>query len=628
MTGSSNGATSRQPEYDVAILGTGIGGTILGAILARHGVRVLLLEQAVHPRFAIGESTVPETTILLRVLAQRYDVPEIGHLGSYYEVLRHVGSSCGVKRNFSFFYHRPNAAQDPRETTQLNTVGPPVGPDVHLFRQDSDAYMMTVAIQYGARVVQQVAITDVDLGDAEVLLKAKDGREFRARYVVDAGGLKSMLAHKLALRVDPCPMRTRSRSIFTHMVGVRPYDECAPRNHDLLGAPSQGTLHHLFEGGWMWVIPFNNHPSSTNRLVSVGVNLNLDLHPPSGTPPEVEFWNVVQRFPTVAQQFRTASAAREVTSTGRLQFTSTTSIGDRFCMLPHAFSFVDPLFSSGLGITMNAINGIASRLIRASVDGDYSARRFAQVDASMKSNFDYFDRLVSGSYLAFRSFDLWNAWTRLWMIGGLLGSFQMYELLHRGRRSPDPICDPVYEQFPYRGTQGSELPEYAALFSAAEKHLAGVQQGLLTPSTAAERIFGEIDRSHLWPEPWGPLSPVRPRHAGSFTIGRLLPITRWIRHRSPGTIRQHLYVVPRTRDVLSAALADLKTTFRDALRAIGRVLRDYVRDYNGDWRRLREPRPALGWLDRRHAPPAPEAAEPVAPLEPVREPPPSLSSGT
>ena len=60
------------PAYDVAILGTGIGGSILGCILAKNGLRVVMLEQQEHPRFAIGESTVPETTLLFRVLAARY----------------------------------------------------------------------------------------------------------------------------------------------------------------------------------------------------------------------------------------------------------------------------------------------------------------------------------------------------------------------------------------------------------------------------------------------------------------------------------------------------------------------------------------------------------------------------
>src|SRR5258708_30512176 len=68
----SNGTT-----YDVAILGTGIGGTLLGAILAANGQKVLLLEQGKHPPFTIGESTIPQTTVLLRLIAKPYNVPEI-----------------------------------------------------------------------------------------------------------------------------------------------------------------------------------------------------------------------------------------------------------------------------------------------------------------------------------------------------------------------------------------------------------------------------------------------------------------------------------------------------------------------------------------------------------------------
>ena len=85
-------------RYDVAILGTGIGGTILGAILARHGQKVLLIEQGVHPRFTIGESTIPETTILFRILAARYGVPEIGNLATYQRLNRY-GSGQGAFTN-------------------------------------------------------------------------------------------------------------------------------------------------------------------------------------------------------------------------------------------------------------------------------------------------------------------------------------------------------------------------------------------------------------------------------------------------------------------------------------------------------------------------------------------------
>ena len=140
-------------RYDVAILGTGIGGTVLGAILARHGLKVLLIEQGTHPRFTIREPTVPETTILFRILASRYGVPEIGNMATYQRINRSVGTTHGVKRNFSFVYQRPGQLQEPTESSQYPTSAPPYGPDVHIFRQDADAYMLSVAVAYGAHVV-------------------------------------------------------------------------------------------------------------------------------------------------------------------------------------------------------------------------------------------------------------------------------------------------------------------------------------------------------------------------------------------------------------------------------------------------------------------------------------------
>ena len=49
------------PEYDVLILGSGLAGSLTAAILARHGAKVLLIDAAQHPRFAVGESTTPQT---------------------------------------------------------------------------------------------------------------------------------------------------------------------------------------------------------------------------------------------------------------------------------------------------------------------------------------------------------------------------------------------------------------------------------------------------------------------------------------------------------------------------------------------------------------------------------------
>jgi FADH2 O2-dependent halogenase len=383
-------------EFDVAILGTGAGGTLLGAILARYGVRVLLLEQGSHPRFAIGESTIPETTILLRLLAKRYSVPEIAYLSNFYSVHAKVSSACGVKRNFSFCYHRSGEPHRPQESTQYPTLAPPYVPDVHYYRQDVDAFMLATAISYGATAQQQTKIKEISIDSTGVRLCTDKGEEYRAKYVIDAGGIQAPIAQMLNLREEPCPLKTHSRSIFTHMIGVTPYDQCGPQRseHGLPSPFSQGTLHHIFKGGWMWVIPFNNHPTSTNPLCSVGITLDLTEYPRKGIAPEQEFWDIIGNFPSIAKQFEKAEPVRNWIATDRLQFSSKQITGERYCLLPHAASFVDPLFSSGLAITMSTINVLAHRLIKAVRENDFSVEPFQYIDIWVKKSFGFYDQLV------------------------------------------------------------------------------------------------------------------------------------------------------------------------------------------------------------------------------------------
>jgi FADH2 O2-dependent halogenase len=61
-----------QEKYDVAVLGSGIAGSTLAAILGRQGFRVLLLEKGTHPRFAVGEAMQPQSSMLMWILGERF----------------------------------------------------------------------------------------------------------------------------------------------------------------------------------------------------------------------------------------------------------------------------------------------------------------------------------------------------------------------------------------------------------------------------------------------------------------------------------------------------------------------------------------------------------------------------
>lgn len=303
-------------HFDVAILGSEIAGGLMGCILARQGLKVVIIDTGTHPRFAPGESTIDETTYMLRILAERYDVPEIAHCSSLSDVWQHVTSACAIKRNFGFVYHHKDKIPNPNEVTQCNVLEFPFGAQMHYYRQDIDAYLFHSAIKYGAVAKQHTQVETVQLHSKGVTIATDTGEEFEVAYVVDGSGDDSVLARQFKLREHPSRFKTHSRSLLTHAIGVKPSDECTQ---------------------------------------------------PSGQPSN-------------AEQLAEANPVRDWGSTTRTQFSSTQTVGDRWCLMSHAAGAVDTLSSRGMSSTTQIVNSAAALILQAFKDGDFSAQRFEYLD--------------------------------------------------------------------------------------------------------------------------------------------------------------------------------------------------------------------------------------------------------
>lgn len=481
--------------YDVVILGSGIGGSILACILAKAGLKTLLLEESSHPRFAIGESLIPETGIRLRVLAEKYGVPEIAWLGNFYQLRDNISSSSGVKRSFSFMYHTKGEQHKVEQINQLPTLTPPFGPDSHLFREDTDSYMAYTAISYGAELRQQVKVTELEFGADEVgLLTAKE--RIRARFLIDAGGMRSLVSTQLGLRDEVPRFKTDTRGMYNHFIGLKPADLLFDQDHKMPSPIGQSTMHHIFDGGWLWIIPFNNHRESTNPLASVGLMLDRRKYPePQGTPAE-EFRHIISQFPSIARHFAEATEVRPWIGTGRLQYSQTTLTGPRFVQLPHAASFVDPLFSSGLSVLTIAVDLIAQELIPACRDNDFRVERFKRMEDTVNQGFDHYDHIISRSLDSFASYDLWNAWNRNWTMGNYLGTFGPLKLLLKYEQTGDRRYLDMTTEPGRVGVLSSHLPEVLAAMTASSEDIAAAVAGQISHAEASNHIFtrlGQLD---------------------------------------------------------------------------------------------------------------------------------------
>jgi len=488
-------------ECDVIVLGGGLSSGAICAILAKEGLSTVMVDNGCHPRFSIGEALVPESSFMFRMLAKRFDIPELDAFSSIYKIVEEVGTTCGVKRALSTIYHNLDGSYD---VVQIPAISPPLGPDAHLFRQDTDAFICNVAAEYGARVLHNTQIESIDITEMGVTLMLGNGKILKGKFIVDAGGQNSSLANHFNARI-PGDYKTTSRAIFTHMVDVEFIDNLIPehvgKTYDFL--ISQCTLHHVFDGGWIWVIPFNNHPRATNPIVSVGLVLDCNKYPYAGKNPEAEFWEFANRFDLVKQQLRNAQTVRPwVGSKGPMQYSSNVDpVTYRAALVGPAHSFVDPLFSPGINTTLGFIFGLMPKIINSVKCDDYSVAAYEGLNQDYISTGRMWDRMIHGSYIAFRNTDLWDAWFKFWNVFGFTGNVLITNLMLQYEASGDKRILDQKMKAPYNGPFSSKLPPAAEMFEKGYALILSVESGDMTPEMAVDKLFGLMNEQTFFPFP-------------------------------------------------------------------------------------------------------------------------------
>ncbi|MFE5584806.1 NAD(P)/FAD-dependent oxidoreductase [Kitasatospora sp. NPDC056531] len=524
-------------RHDVIILGSGIAGSTLGAILAKQGVSVLLLDGGTHPRFAVGESTTLYTLKLFRLLARRYGVPELEPLTSYEGCRDEIAPTSGTKRHFGFIRHEEGKEPDPAEFLQFS---PPskVLQTSHLFRQDTDAYLFHAAVRYGCDALQAFMVDDVELADDHVAVVGRNGERYEGRYLVDASGFRSPIAQHLGLREEPDALKHHSRSMFTHMISVRPTDECLRVGPE--DAPPipwvEGTMHHLFERGWFWSIPFNNGAGSRNPLISVGLTLDERLYPKrEDVSPEQEFREFAARFPAVDRLFSQARTVRPWVSAGRIQYSSSRTVGHRWCLMSHAAGFIDPLYSRGLTNTGEVINSLAWRLLEALAEDDFSEERFAYVDELQRGLVRYNDELVNCSFISFSDHALWNAVYRIWCAAEVPINLRFDRFTERFTAAGDDAVLRRMEEAAYPGSPVPGSDGYQALFESMVRVCEAVDRGERTAADAGLELMKAVQESPVVLDHLGLRDP-----ATRFVYPQpddLRRMARWLAHEGPEELR-------------------------------------------------------------------------------------------
>ena len=387
-------------DVDVAVVGSGFAGSLTALCLRRRGHRVALVERGRHPRFAIGESSTPLANLLVEELADRYALPRIRSFskwGTWQRARPEV--AVGLKRGFTFFFHEPGEpfADDGEHGRQLLVAASPrdeVG-DTHWYRPDFDLALVRDAEAAGATYLDETNLESFrEEGPGAVLEGTRHGRALRvaARFVIDASGPRGFL-HR-ALRLDEAALQwlPRTHGLYAHFEEVERWDELVPDHQTPPFPIDDAALHHVFPGGWIWVLRFNNGLSSAGAALTDPVAARLGA---AGGAPA---WDrLLATLPSVRDQFRCSRATIPFVHAPRLAFRSRQVCGRMWALLPSAAGVIDPLLSTGFPLTLLGI-GRLLELLEFTAEGREREAALQAYERKTLNELDATERLVAALY--------------------------------------------------------------------------------------------------------------------------------------------------------------------------------------------------------------------------------------
>ncbi|MGZ3146394.1 NAD(P)/FAD-dependent oxidoreductase [Lentzea chajnantorensis] len=362
--------------YDVCIIGGGPAGSTTASYLAMAGMRCIVLEGDSFPREHVGESLVPRSTVALDEIGVLDKIDKAGFARKYGAAWTASADDLplpdGVQRRRRARFSIPQVEFRFAEREQ---TGVAFDYTYHVDRARFDTILLEHAAELGAVVRQQARVLRVDLdGETKRVVYRHNGvtSEVRAPMVVDASGRGTLLGRQLKLKVpDPAFNQYAVHSWFEGL------DREAASGTTGIG--DYTIIHFLpFAGSWMWQIPISD------TVTSVGVVTEKSRLRGASADLEKFFDEWVGTRPPLAQALRSARRLRPFKAEGDYSYSMRELCGDGWVLVGDAARFVDPIFSSGVGIALSSARLAASSIIAAAPTG-FSKAAFAEFERKSRN---------------------------------------------------------------------------------------------------------------------------------------------------------------------------------------------------------------------------------------------------
>jgi len=355
---------------DVVIIGGGPAGSTAAAILAEYGHDVVVLEKEKFPRYHIGESLMPYCYYPLERLGVVDKIMESASPKKY--SVQFVRQNGSLSQPFYFFQHQDH----PSSTTW------------QVLRSEFDHMLLNNAREKGATVMEQTRAKKLHKDEngtvIGVLAQNAEGKEItlHAPITLDCTGRDAFATTREKWRVkDP---KLNKVAIWTYYEGAK---------RDPGADEGSTTVAYLPDKGWFWYIPMQDD------RVSVGIVAEKDYIYRESRDPATIFAAETKNNAWIEDHLSVGKQVGQYWTTGEFSYRSEYCACDGLALVGDAFSFLDPVFSTGVYLALkggemaaDTVHDIFSR------NEPFTASQFEQYGQQCREALEIMRKIVYAFY--------------------------------------------------------------------------------------------------------------------------------------------------------------------------------------------------------------------------------------
>ncbi len=356
--------SDRASQLDVAIVGGGLAGGLLARQLRRTvpGLDIGLFEKATQSSFKVGESLVE--------MASNHLIRRHGF--TQYLIEHHL-----PKNGLRYFFDDAGRSTAFEHMSEIGPISAPFHPGFQIDRARMEADLLEMNREAGVRVETGVTVRRPVLGTdgaphAFEVVRGNEAEAFRCRWLIDATGRSSLLAHAHDLRVREDVHRVSS--VWGRFENVVDVDDLDPAFRARVRYSSRrlSTMHFWYPGYWVWFIPLRG------GLTSVGVVGDLGARGPglrtaAGFRAFLDEHCAIRSLLANARSVDVGSAVQIAYGTRRFFH------ADRWGLTGESATAADPLYSPGSDF-IALENDYLTDLIRRDMSGESADDLAARCD--------------------------------------------------------------------------------------------------------------------------------------------------------------------------------------------------------------------------------------------------------